>query len=120
VRLERSRKKKLIIAFHFQLGNQAAWKCDACRRNGLESKRRCGWRKDSSDSLQQIVWARERVSLTTCPTSYITAESLGLLEEFQAWKLMGASNVFDLPARLVEAIAILENEWTLEKRNAQI
>jgi hypothetical protein len=53
---------------------------------------------------------RGRVSLTTCPTSYVTSESIALLEEFHAWKLVGAKNVYDLPARVVEAIFILENE----------
>jgi hypothetical protein len=72
------------------------------------------------ESPNQVVWARDGASLTTCPTSYITAESLVLLEEFHAWKLMGLSNFLELPARLVEAIVILENELTLEKRNAQI
>ena len=40
---ERGGTKKLIVAFHFQFANQAGWRCDACRRNGLEKKRRCGW-----------------------------------------------------------------------------
>jgi len=120
MRTERSRKKKLIVAFHFQLGNQAGWKCEACRRNGLEDRRHCGWRQGSTDSLNQIVWARGGVSLTTCPTSYITAESLAFLEEFQAWKVMGLSNCFDLPARLVDAIVTLENELVLEKKDARV
>jgi len=120
MRLKRTRKKKLIVAFHFQLGNQTAWKCDVCRRNGLEAKRRCGWRKETNESSAAVVWARERHSLTTCPTSYITAESQVLLEGFYAWKLMGVNDFYDLPARLVEAIFILENELTLERRNAQI
>ena len=41
--VERSRKKKLIVAFHFQLGNHSAWNCGPCRKSGLERKRRCGW-----------------------------------------------------------------------------
>ena len=42
-RAERRRKKKLLVAFHFQFSNQAGWECDACRRSGLEIRRRCGW-----------------------------------------------------------------------------
>jgi hypothetical protein len=120
MRAERSRAKKLVVAFHFQVGNQAAWKCDVCRKSGLETKRQCGWLNGGTCSPGKIVWARGRVSVTTCPTSYVTAESLALLEEFHAWKLAGMANVYDLPARLVEAIFILENEWTQEKNNAQV
>jgi hypothetical protein len=116
VRIERNRKKKLIVAFHFPLGNKAAWNCDACRKRGLETKRRCGWLGlgDDTDSTAPIVWARGRVSLKTCPKSYITSESIALLEEFHAWKLVGGASVYALPARLVEAIFVLENELRME------
>lgn len=60
------------------------------------------------------MWARGRTALATCPTSYVTPESLALLEEYNAWKLVGAGNVFDLPARLVHAIFILEKELRTE------
>lgn len=120
MRVERCRKKKLIVAFHFQVGNQAAWKCDVCRRNGLEQKRNCGWQKDGAKSPHPIVWARERAALTTCPKSYITPESLVLLEEFHVWKIMGLTNFHRLPARLVDAILVLETELALERKNAQV
>jgi len=119
VRVNRSRKKKLIVAFHFQLGNKAAWKCDTCRKSGLERKRRCGWLEHAADSIAPIVWVRRRVSLTTCPTSYVTSESIALLEEFHAWKLCGAGSVHELPARLVEAIFVLENELRAENNDGQ-
>lgn len=119
MRADRGRKKKLIVAFHFQLGNKAAWNCDACRKSGLERKRRCGWLADDLDSVVQIVWLRGKVSLTTCPTSFITAESIALMEEFHAWKLCGAGSVYDLPARLVEAIFLLERELRAEGNNGQ-
>jgi hypothetical protein len=115
--VERGRKKKLIVAFHFQLGNHSAWNCGPCRKSGLEKKRRCGWQAKGDDS--QIVWLRGRVSLTTCPTSYITAESIALLEEFHAWKLLGVDNVYDLPARMVEAIFVLENELRTASNDGQ-
>jgi adenosine deaminase len=119
VRTERSRKKKLIVAFHFQLGNKAAWNCDACRKSGLEKKRRCGWLANDADAIARVVWVRGRVSLTTCPTSYITAESIALLEEFNVWKLLGAGSAYDLPARLVEAIFVLENELRATSNDGQ-
>ena len=59
------------------------------------------------------------MSLGTCPTSYITAESIALLEEFHAWKLCGAGSVYELPARLVEAIFVLENELRTESNDGQ-
>jgi hypothetical protein len=65
------------------------------------------------------VWLRGRTTLTTCPTSFITPESISLIEEFHAWKLMGAGNVYHLPARLVEAIFILENELRAESNDGQ-
>jgi hypothetical protein len=70
-------------------------------------------------SIAPIVWVRGTVSLATCPTSYITSESMALLEEFHAWKLLGAGSVYDLPARLVEAIFVLENELRAESNNGQ-
>lgn len=65
-----------------------------------------------------MIWARGRISVTSCPTSYVTAESVALLEEFHAWKLMGAADLYRMPARVVEAIFILENELRLEKSDA--
>ena len=116
---ERGRKKKLIVAFHFQLGNKAAWNCDKCRKSGLEKKRRCGWLGNEPDATAPVVWVRGRMALSTCPTSYITSESVALIEEFHAWKLLGASDVYDLPARLVEAIFILENELRTASNDGQ-
>lgn len=87
------------------------------KRSG--EKRRCGWLANDADSISPIVWARGKVSLTTCPTSYITAESTALLEEFHAWKLVGAGSVYDMPARLVEAIFVLENELRTANNDGQ-
>lgn len=119
MRFERAGKKKLIVAFHFQLGNKAAWSCDVCRTSGLERKRRCGWLTNDDTMTSGIVWARGRTTLATCPTSYITSESVALLEEFHAWKLFGAGSFYDLPARLVEAIFVLENELRAESNDGQ-
>jgi len=64
-----------------------------------------------------MVWAGGRVTLDTCPTSHVTSESIALLEEFYAWKLLGAGSVYDLPARLVEAIFVLEKELRTERND---
>lgn len=79
----------------------------------------CGWLEHPADSIEPVVWARGKVSLATCPTSYITAESIALLEEFHAWKLLGAGSVYELPARLVEAIFVLENELRTENNDGR-
>lgn len=65
------------------------------------------------------MWARGRTTLATCPNSYVTSESIALLEEYNAWKLFGAQNVFELPARLVHAIFILESELRAEENDGQ-
>ena len=67
----------------------------------------------------RAVWAREHVSTTSCPVSYITSESHTLLEEFYAWKLLGSSDYDRMPARVAEAIFLLENELRTERNNAQ-
>ena len=59
------------------------------------------------------------MSLETCPTSYVTSESVALLEEFHAWKLLGGGNLYEWPARVVHAIFVLENELRLEGSNAE-
>jgi hypothetical protein len=65
------------------------------------------------------VWARARVSVSSCPVSYITSESMSLLEEYYVWKVVGQADCYDLPARLVDAIFVLENELRMERDHAQ-
>ena len=79
----------------------------------------CGWLEEQAPTAPTIVWARKAVCVTSCPTSYITPESIALLEEFHAWKLFGTSEWRELPARLVEAIFVLENELRSERNDAQ-
>jgi len=119
VRVKRGGKKKLVVAFQFQFGNKAGWNCDLCRKNGLERRRGCGWLEHDASAISGVVWARGKTSLATCPTSYITSESIAFLEEFHAWKLFGARSVDELPARLVEAIFLLENELRTESNNGE-
>jgi hypothetical protein len=70
---------------------------------------------EAREGPERIVWARGDVGVTTCPTSYITAESLTLLEEFHVSKLFGAGIVSEMPARRVEAFFTLENELAGER-----
>jgi len=92
-----------------------------CRKRGLEEKRRCGWKQwEDRGQRLNVVWGRGVVSTTTCPTSYVTPESMTLLEEFYAWKLCGGcGNVYELPARLAESLFVLENELRAETNDGQ-
>jgi hypothetical protein len=119
VRVERGRTKKLIVAFHFQFANQAGWKCDTCRAQGLEKKRGCGFQELEGIVASGIVWARRNAAAPSCPRSYITAASLEMLERFRALKAFGGSVSMDWPAREVDALCLLENELRAEIRNEQ-
>jgi hypothetical protein len=44
-------------------------------------------------------------------------ESIALLEEFHAWKLIGSGDFYRLPARTVEAIFVLEGELRAERND---
>lgn len=115
------RTKKLIVAFHFQYANQAGWGCDTCRKNGLETKRRCGWLPGGGETAGTApVWTRGRTAISTCPKSYITGESISLLEQFYAWKLFGNEDPKLLPARTVDAFVVLEKELVEERANGEI
>ena len=110
MRTDGNRKKKLIVAFHFQYSNQAGWKCGSCRQAGLEMKRRCGWMPAALETPEKVVWARKRVSTGTCPTSLISAQSLTWIEQFWVWRRLGPSYPGELSAREIEAFLILEKE----------
>jgi hypothetical protein len=53
--------------------------------------------------------------LRTCPKSYISADSIGLVEEFAFRRRTGSIAVAELTARQAEAFALLEaalmEEW---------
>ena len=65
------------------------------------------------------MWAREGVGVTRCPVSYISAESLSVLEEFHVWKLFGCGDLYELPARTAEAFYVLEMELRAEYKRGQ-
>lgn len=111
--------KKLIVAFHFYFSNQAGWKCDVCRKAGLEARRRCRWLKPKEDESGPPVWGRREVVLWTCPNSFVTGESQSLVEEFLLRRRLGNINLTELTARQVEAFAMLEREFLEEMKNGQ-
>lgn len=103
------RTKKLIVAFHFLGSDQAGWKCDACRRQKLEVRRRCGFLSESERGANRVVWARNGASTDECPRTAITAESVAMIEVASAARL-GLIDVGELTAREAEAIAVLQRE----------
>ena len=115
------RKKKLIIAFHFQFANQAAWKCGDCRKQGLERQRGCPLVEVESagTARRRMVWARREVVAFSCPKALIRADSLRWLEEFSAWKASGNTDFMSLAARTAEAFFILEQELRAEQNYAR-
>lgn len=68
---------------------------------------------------KSIIWARGKVSAPRCPVSYITPESMALLEEYHVWKLFGRTDYEGLPARSVEAMFILESELRMEQSDGE-
>jgi len=117
VRADGDRKKKLIVAFHFQFANRAGWDCDACRKNGLEAKRRCGFLPPESRAEPRTVWARKRTRTEECPKSLVTGESLALLEEFFVRRRLGMVDGMETPARKVDAFLILREEMEREEKD---
>jgi hypothetical protein len=71
------------------------------------------------DPTAPPVWARRDVSLGTCPKSYITAESITLLEEFSVRRRMGDVRIAELTSRQVEGFAILERALAEELKNGR-
>lgn len=114
MRAERRATKKLIVAFHFLRGDGSRWECDACRKQGLEVRRRCGFLPEEERGPKRIVWARGTASAEECPKSLVSAESIELLERFFSAKTWGWR---DPTAREGDAFLALEHELRLEGMN---
>jgi hypothetical protein len=110
MRVERNRTKKLIVAFRFHASDRAGWKCDVCRAQGLEERRRCGWNGRLRGRSERVVWADGDYYTTECPKSWITAESIALIEEYHVWKQLRCGDLRTLSARQAEAFLLIENE----------
>ena len=90
-----------------------------CRKSGLERKRHCGWLGLGEQPKTATVWARKRIALSVCPKSYITAESISLLDEFAVRRRLGRVDVTNLSGRQVDAFLILEEAVAEEIRDGQ-
>lgn len=65
------------------------------------------------------MWARKNVSLTTCPKSYVTADSNAQVEEYFVRRRLGGMDLATLSARQAEAFLILEDAVEAEMRDGQ-
>lgn len=90
-----------------------------CRKSGLEHKRRCGWLQLREEDGATPVWARKHMSLTTCPKSYVTAESMVLVEDFFVRRRFGKPNLEEMTARAADAFLILDEAVALEMNDAR-
>jgi hypothetical protein len=100
-----------MVAFHFLRGEGSRWKCDACRKQGLEKRRRCGFLPQEQRGPKRIVWARGRAAAEECPKSLVTAASIELVERYFASKVWRWS---DPTARDADAFMLLEEELRAE------
>ncbi len=115
-----TRNKKLKVAFHFLRTGQTGWKCDECRRSGLEKQRGCGWLDGPKAEATRPVWARNELVLFECPRSYVSSESEALVESYAVWKRLGGRPAEQREAREVEAFLVLETELGKDtKRDAR-
>jgi len=87
---------------------QAGWKCEECRRNGLEDSRGCAWK--GARGSDRVVWVSRGVASRHCPRSVLTGESLALVEAYWAWKKIGGARFDEMDARQVHAFLVLERE----------
>jgi hypothetical protein len=121
--LDRGRAKKLIVAFHFHRSRQAGWKCDACRKNGLDRKRRCGFLKPEQRGPVVAVWTGGGVGVTECPKPIITSFSLMCLEGFFAVRLTGGGAATGggtwsaAWGKVIDAWHVLDGELQKENHN---
>jgi hypothetical protein len=67
----------------------------------------------------KTVWARKHVSLITCPKSYITGESMALLEDFFVRRRFRGPNLDLMTAREVDAFLILEEAVAMEMKDGR-
>lgn len=63
------------------------------------------------------MWARKHAQTQECPKSFISAESLALLEEFFVRVRLKLPDSLDTAARRVDAFLILRDEMEREQRD---
>lgn len=116
--LVRGRAKKLIVAFHFHRSRQAGWKCDACRKSGLDGKRRCGYLPAERRGPLVTVWTGGGVGVTECPKPIVGSFSLMCLEGFFAMKLGVSLDCWErVSGKVIDGWQVLAEELRKEDQD---
>jgi hypothetical protein len=68
---------------------------------------------------KRAVWARGCVFTTQCPKSLITAQSLGFLDEYNAWKQFGWLDASQISAKSADALIVLESAEQKETQSGE-
>jgi hypothetical protein len=66
-----------------------------------------------------MVWGRKNAHSEECPKSFITGDSLALVEEFAARRRLSIPDSLDIDARKIDAFLILQREMENEQRDVQ-
>ncbi|MEX2263561.1 MAG: hypothetical protein WD696_16510 [Bryobacteraceae bacterium] len=65
------------------------------------------------------MWARNGSTLTTCPTSFVSAQSIAWLESYFVWRTLRHELTDEMDARQAEAFLILEREMERKEQNGK-
>jgi hypothetical protein len=79
-------------------------------------KRHCGFLRPVDLLPSGPVWAQGDLHLDECPKPYMTAESLGMLENYLVWKRFGGQPVEMRSAKEVDGFLVLDAEIAAEER----
>ena len=63
------------------------------------------------------MWGRKHAQTEECPKSFITGDSLALVEEFFVRRRLGVQDSLDTEARKVDGFLILRDEMEREERD---
>jgi len=80
-------------------------------------KRHCGFLRPAGVLAIGPVWAQGGLLLEECPKSYITGESLGILESYLVWRKFGGKPVETRSAKEVDGFLTLDAELAAEERS---
>ena len=59
---------------------------------------------------RHLVWAHKHAQTTECPKSFVTAESMAIIEEFFVRRRLGIQNSLETEARKMDGFLILSDE----------
>lgn len=80
--------------------------------------RNCGWSGQQTRSVNPV-WARRSIVCFECPKSAITRQSAYFLEQFKAWKRYGGEIAHSVPAKVADALLVLDEELKAEAQHGE-